>query len=133
MKKRKVKGPKRLREPRYAIKTRSEVDIMEDGYKWRKYGQKPVKSSPHPRYCGLNLTEIVRFTSKSYITRVIRKFYCVIFKTSENSSKSLDSNLNSQLSDHLILQFIKNLRMQLLSTFKLLVSRSKRISFWQSP
>ena len=48
----KAKGLKRTREPRYAIKTRSEVDIMEDGYKWRKYGQKPVKSSPHPRYCG---------------------------------------------------------------------------------
>lgn len=45
----KNKGPKRLREPRYAIKTRTEVDVMEDGYKWRKYGQKPVKNSPHPR------------------------------------------------------------------------------------
>lgn len=45
-----MKGPMRMREPRYAIKTRSEVDIMEDGYKWRKYGQKPVKNSPHPRY-----------------------------------------------------------------------------------
>lgn len=43
------KGPKRLREPRYAIQTRSDVEIMEDGYKWRKYGQKAVKNSPHPR------------------------------------------------------------------------------------
>ncbi|CAM6018194.1 unnamed protein product [Sphagnum balticum] len=43
------KGLKRVREPRYAIQTRSEVEIMEDGYKWRKYGQKAVKNSPHPR------------------------------------------------------------------------------------
>ncbi|KAG0584540.1 hypothetical protein KC19_3G216700 [Ceratodon purpureus] len=43
------KGPKRVREPRYAIQTRSDVEIMEDGYKWRKYGQKAVKNSPHPR------------------------------------------------------------------------------------
>lgn len=45
----KMKGPKRPREPRYEFKTRSEVDVIDDGYKWRKYGQKPVKSSPHPR------------------------------------------------------------------------------------
>lgn len=40
---------KRVREPRYAIQTRSDVEVMEDGYKWRKYGQKAVKNSPHPR------------------------------------------------------------------------------------
>lgn len=43
------KGLKRVREPRYAIQTPSDVEIMEDGYKWRKYGQKAVKNSPHPR------------------------------------------------------------------------------------
>ncbi|CAK9860425.1 unnamed protein product [Sphagnum jensenii] len=43
------KGPKRVREPRYAIQTRSDIEIMEDGYKWRKYGQKAVKNSPNPR------------------------------------------------------------------------------------
>ncbi|CAM6017498.1 unnamed protein product [Sphagnum balticum] len=42
-------GPKRVREPRYAIRTRSKIDVMDDGYKWRKYGQKAVKNSPHPR------------------------------------------------------------------------------------
>jgi hypothetical protein len=43
-------GMKRVREPRYSIKTRTDVDIMDDGFKWRKYGQKAVKNSPHPRY-----------------------------------------------------------------------------------
>ncbi len=47
---RKKGGAKRVREPRYAIKTRTDVDIMDDGFKWRKYGQKAVKNSPHPRY-----------------------------------------------------------------------------------
>ncbi|CAK9199809.1 unnamed protein product, partial [Sphagnum troendelagicum] len=42
-------GMKRVREPRYSIKTRTDVDIMDDGFKWRKYGQKAVKNSPHPR------------------------------------------------------------------------------------
>jgi hypothetical protein len=49
VKKDKVKLNKRVREPRYAIQTRSDVEVMEDGYKWRKYGQKAVKNSPHPR------------------------------------------------------------------------------------
>ncbi|KAJ8484031.1 hypothetical protein OPV22_016516 [Ensete ventricosum] len=46
---RKKKGEKREREPRFAFMTRSEVDHLEDGYRWRKYGQKAVKSSPYPR------------------------------------------------------------------------------------
>ena len=27
-----------------------DVDVIDDGYKWRKYGQKAVKNSPYPRY-----------------------------------------------------------------------------------
>eukprot|EP01018_Ginkgo_biloba_P024360 Gb_16917 [translate_table: standard] len=34
---------------RYAFKTKSDSDILEDGYKWRKYGKKFVKNSPNPR------------------------------------------------------------------------------------
>ncbi|XP_072997130.1 probable WRKY transcription factor 48 [Typha latifolia] len=47
--KKEKKGQKRQREPRFAFKTRSEVDHLEDGYRWRKYGQKAVKNSPFPR------------------------------------------------------------------------------------
>ncbi|KAL5997502.1 WRKY Transcription Factor [Asimina triloba] len=43
------KGEKRPREPRFAFITKSEVDHLEDGYRWRKYGQKAVKNSPYPR------------------------------------------------------------------------------------
>jgi len=32
-----------------AFMTKSEVDHLEDGYRWRKYGQKPVKNSSYPR------------------------------------------------------------------------------------
>ncbi|RWW48333.1 hypothetical protein BHE74_00045597 [Ensete ventricosum] len=50
----KKKGQKRQREPRFAFKTRSEVDHLEDGYRWRKYGQKAVKNSPYPSVsCGV--------------------------------------------------------------------------------
>uniref|UniRef100_A0A453C6K7 WRKY domain-containing protein n=2 Tax=Aegilops tauschii subsp. strangulata TaxID=200361 RepID=A0A453C6K7_AEGTS len=39
-----------VREPRVVIQTTSEVDILDDGYRWRKYGQKVVKGNPNPRY-----------------------------------------------------------------------------------
>ncbi|KAL6614780.1 hypothetical protein ACP70R_037050 [Stipagrostis hirtigluma subsp. patula] len=45
----KGKGEKRQRQPRFAFMTKSEVDHLEDGYRWRKYGQKAVKNSPYPR------------------------------------------------------------------------------------
>lgn len=51
----KKKGEKRQREPRFAFMTKSEVDHLEDGYRWRKYGQKAVKNSPYPRYAVLFL------------------------------------------------------------------------------
>lgn len=46
----KKKGPKRIRQPRFAFMTKSEIDNLEDGYRWRKYGQKAVKNSPYPRF-----------------------------------------------------------------------------------
>ncbi|XXG49577.1 hypothetical protein AAC387_Pa02g3727 [Persea americana] len=38
-----------VREPRVVLQTESEVDILDDGYRWRKYGQKVVKGNPNPR------------------------------------------------------------------------------------
>ncbi|KAI9076028.1 hypothetical protein K1719_034070 [Acacia pycnantha] len=45
----KKKGEKKARKPRYAFQTRSQVDILDDGYRWRKYGQKAVKNNKFPR------------------------------------------------------------------------------------
>ncbi|CAN4110158.1 unnamed protein product [Withania somnifera] len=36
-------------EPRHIVQTTSEVDIVNDGFRWRKYGQKFVKGNPNPR------------------------------------------------------------------------------------
>uniref|UniRef100_A0ACD5UNA1 Uncharacterized protein n=1 Tax=Avena sativa TaxID=4498 RepID=A0ACD5UNA1_AVESA len=44
-----TKGQKRARQPRFAFMTKTEIDHLEDGYRWRKYGQKAVKNSPFPR------------------------------------------------------------------------------------
>ncbi|KAK8673417.1 hypothetical protein V6N13_111755 [Hibiscus sabdariffa] len=40
---------KKIKKPRYAFQTRSQVDILDDGYRWRKYGQKAVKNNKFPR------------------------------------------------------------------------------------
>ncbi|KAJ1702928.1 hypothetical protein LUZ63_002707 [Rhynchospora breviuscula] len=45
----KMKGRRKMREPRFCFQTRSDIDVLDDGYKWRKYGQKVVKNSLHPR------------------------------------------------------------------------------------
>ncbi|KAI3665851.1 hypothetical protein L6452_44486 [Arctium lappa] len=36
-------------QPKIVVQTRSEVDILDDGFKWRKYGQKVVKGNTYPR------------------------------------------------------------------------------------
>ena len=34
---------------RIGFRTRSEVEVLDDGFRWRKYGKKAVKSSPNLR------------------------------------------------------------------------------------
>jgi hypothetical protein len=49
--KRKVSRTKKAVPPKIAFHTKSPDDILDDGYRWRKYGQKTVKNSIHPRFC----------------------------------------------------------------------------------
>ncbi|KNA04751.1 hypothetical protein SOVF_196780 isoform A [Spinacia oleracea] len=42
-------GSRAVREPRVVVQTTSDIDILDDGYRWRKYGQKVVKGNPNPR------------------------------------------------------------------------------------
>ena len=50
--------------------TKSDIDHLEDGYRWRKYGQKAVKNSPYPRYTYDTYNMIIyiqRFDHKSLL------------------------------------------------------------------
>ncbi|KAH7515465.1 hypothetical protein FEM48_Zijuj10G0029300 [Ziziphus jujuba var. spinosa] len=62
----KKKGEKKVRKPRYAFQTRSQVDILDDGYRWRKYGQKAVKNNKFPRctHQGCNVKKQVQRLTK---------------------------------------------------------------------
>ncbi|KAJ8752587.1 hypothetical protein K2173_005476 [Erythroxylum novogranatense] len=40
---------KEHRRHRFAFQTKSQVDVLDDGYRWRKYGQKTVKNNKFPR------------------------------------------------------------------------------------
>ncbi|XP_020596449.1 probable WRKY transcription factor 26 [Phalaenopsis equestris] len=42
-------GSRTVREPKVVVQTTSDIDILDDGYRWRKYGQKVVKGNPNPR------------------------------------------------------------------------------------
>ncbi|KAF2294998.1 hypothetical protein GH714_030050 [Hevea brasiliensis] len=88
------KGQKRIRQPRFAFMTKSEVDHLEDGYRWRKYGQKAVKIAHFP---GLKIEQpdlYVSFRSTGYfITSTKRSYYrctnskCTVKKRVERSSE----------------------------------------------
>ncbi|PIM97266.1 hypothetical protein CDL12_30265 [Handroanthus impetiginosus] len=46
---RELKKYKVEEEYRFAFRTKTDLEFMDDGYKWRKYGKKMVKNSPNPR------------------------------------------------------------------------------------
>lgn len=60
MMKMKKKGEKKVTRPRFAFQTKSSVDILDDGYRWRKYGQKAVKNNKFPRYTHTHTWEYKR-------------------------------------------------------------------------
>ena len=59
-----------MREPRVVVQTTSDIDILDDGYRWRKYGQKVVKGNPNPRSRLLFILLLISLSnfSKFYFT-----------------------------------------------------------------
>ncbi|CAL9763356.1 unnamed protein product [Musa acuminata subsp. burmannicoides] len=85
-------------EPKIVVQTTSEVDLLDDGYRWRKYGQKVVKGNPNPRsyykctYLGCNVRKHVERAPtdpKSVITTYEGKHNHDV-PTSRNSSRNLE-------------------------------------------
>ncbi|PSS33668.1 WRKY transcription factor 4 [Actinidia chinensis var. chinensis] len=95
-------------ESKIVVQTRSEVDLLDDGYKWRKYGQKMVKGSTHPRSyykctnAGCNVRKQVERASadpKSVVTTYEGKHNHDVpaaRKSSQNTANSNTSQVKSQ-------------------------------------
>lgn len=60
-----MKSEKKIRKGRFAFETRSQVDVLDDGYRWRKYGQKAVKNDKFPRF--IIYSSFVFSFSKSFL------------------------------------------------------------------
>lgn len=94
-------------ESKIVVQTRSEVDILDDGFKWRKYGQKVVKGNHHPRsyyrctYPGCNVRKHVERASadpKAVITTYEGKHNHDI-PIARNRSHSAAQNSSRQLNE----------------------------------
>lgn len=95
-------------EPRIIVQTTSEVDLLDDGYRWRKYGQKVVKGNPYPRSyykCtsqGCNVRKHVERAAsdrKAVITTYEGKHSHDV-PAARNSSHNTANNSMSQLRPH---------------------------------
>ncbi|KAF8411577.1 hypothetical protein HHK36_004132 [Tetracentron sinense] len=49
-----------------AFRTKSELEIMDDGFRWRKYGKKKVKDNPNPRSLQEKKLTFVRNGNRNY-------------------------------------------------------------------
>lgn len=95
-------------EPRIIVQTTSEVDLLDDGYRWRKYGQKVVKGNPYPRSyykctsAGCNVRKHVERAAsdpKAVITTYEGKHSHDV-PAAKNSSHNLANSTASQLKPH---------------------------------
>ncbi|XP_023515298.1 probable WRKY transcription factor 4 [Cucurbita pepo subsp. pepo] len=97
-----------LAESRIIVQTTSEVDLLDDGYRWRKYGQKIVKGNPYPRSyykcttSGCNVRKHVERAStdpKAVITTYEGKHNHDVPAGKISSHRSVNSNV-PQLKSH---------------------------------
>ncbi|CAL4923255.1 unnamed protein product [Urochloa decumbens] len=94
---------------RIIVQTTSEVDLLDDGYRWRKYGQKVVKGNPYPRsyykctYQGCDVKKHIERSSqdpKAVITTYEGKHSHDV-PAARNSSHAAAANANASSSNSL--------------------------------
>ncbi|TYH75989.1 hypothetical protein ES332_D04G054500v1 [Gossypium tomentosum] len=115
-----VLSHKTVTEPKIIVQTRSEVDLLDDGYRWRKYGQKVVKGNPHPRSyykctsAGCNVRKHVERSStdpKAVITTYEGKHNHDV-PAARNSSHNMVNNSLSQTKPHKVVAENQNHSLQ---------------------
>ncbi|KAJ6726679.1 WRKY TRANSCRIPTION FACTOR PROTEIN 1-RELATED [Salix purpurea] len=69
---------KTVTESRIVVQTTSEVDLLDDGYRWRKYGQKVVKGNHYPRHRLLVLDRATISVAVKIGTRILFQFNIIV-------------------------------------------------------
>ncbi|KAL9147900.1 hypothetical protein ABFS82_12G005700 [Erythranthe guttata] len=92
---------RRVRDPRFCFKTMSDVDVLDDGYKWRKYGQKVVKNTHHPRSYYRCTQDNCRVKKRVERLSDDPRMVITTYEGRHIHSPSLDEDDDSQPSSHL--------------------------------
>ncbi|XP_027343167.1 probable WRKY transcription factor 75 [Abrus precatorius] len=106
------KGGKEMKQHRYVFQTKSQIDILDDGYRWRKYGEKSVKNNKFPRsyyrcsYRGCNVKKQIQRSSKDEKI-VVTSYEGMHTHPVEKSAESFDQILRNfhvynQLSNYIM-------------------------------
>ncbi|KAL7131464.1 hypothetical protein ABFS83_12G004500 [Erythranthe nasuta] len=94
-------GRRKVRDPRFCFKTMSDVDVLDDGYKWRKYGQKVVKNTHHPRSYYRCTQDNCRVKKRVERLSDDPRMVITTYEGRHIHSPSLDEDDDSQPSSHL--------------------------------
>nr|CDP90455.1 WRKY transcription factor [Humulus lupulus] len=93
-------GLPEVKRHKFAFQTRSQVDVLDDGYRWRKYGQKTVKNGRFPRsyykctYQGCNV--------KKQIQRLCKDEGVVVTTYEGMHNHSSDDHKYNENFDHIL-------------------------------
>ncbi|XP_004297527.1 PREDICTED: probable WRKY transcription factor 75-like [Fragaria vesca subsp. vesca] len=96
---RKHYGDEETKKHKIAFQTRSQVDVLDDGYRWRKYGQKTVKNNNFPRSyykCtnqGCNVKKQVQRLSRDEEI-VLTTYEGIHIHPTENSDETFEQIIN---------------------------------------
>lgn len=60
------------KKPKFVVHTAGDDGSLDDGYRWRKYGQKMVKGNHHPRWMLLSFQILKSFKTWRYLKFLLR-------------------------------------------------------------
>ncbi|KAK2415570.1 putative WRKY transcription factor [Trifolium repens] len=104
-----------VREPQVVVQIESEVDILDDGYRWRKYGQKVVKGNPNPR--SYYKCTSARCTVRKHVERASHnlKYVITTYEGKHNHEVPTARNNNHISSNDIALPYSTGVNMQVSS------------------
>nr|DAD26023.1 TPA_asm: hypothetical protein HUJ06_027491 [Nelumbo nucifera] len=85
-------------DPHVLVQNSTDSDILGDGFRWRKYGQKVVKGNPYPSY--YRCTSL-KCNARKYVERASDdpKAFITTYEGKHNHAMPITRNLNSAVSD----------------------------------